>query len=176
MDRTLLLNATYEPLRVVSWQRAIILLVKGKVEVLAAHDRAIRSVSVTLQLPSVLRLNHRVRVTRRFHHVPFSRTNIYLRDKNCCQYCARRLPSSELTLDHVIPVSQGGRKDWENIATCCFECNRRKGGKTPEQAGLRIIRSPKKPTFLPALRINLGLSDVPESWRNYLYWHSQQSG
>lgn len=172
MERTLLLNATYEPLRVVSWQRAVILLVKGKVEVLDAYDRVIRGVSISLHHPSVLRLRQRVRVAKRFHHVPFSRTNVFLRDKNCCQYCGGRLPSSELTLDHVVPASQGGYKDWENIVTCCIDCNRRKGGKTPVQAALRLIRTPKRPTFLPALRITLGIGEVPESWRSYLYWHS----
>lgn len=168
-----MLNATYEPLRVVSWQRAVTLLIKGKVEVLAAYDRVIRGVSVSLQHPSVLRLRERVRVAKRFHHVPFSRTNIYLRDKHCCQYCGERLPGSQLTLDHIVPASQGGRKDWENIVTCCTECNRRKGGQTPEQAGLSLIRAPKRPTFLPALRITLGIGEVPESWRGYLYWHSE---
>lgn len=175
MERTLLLNATYEPLRVVSWQRAITLLIKGKVEVLAAYDRVIRGVSISLQHPSVLRLRDRVRVAKRFHHVPFARTNIYLRDKHCCQYCGQRLPSSELTLDHVIPASQGGRKDWENIVTCCVECNRRKGGKTPGQAGLQLVRFPKQPSFLPALRITLGIGEVPESWQDYLYWHSERT-
>jgi 5-methylcytosine-specific restriction endonuclease McrA len=172
VERTLLLNATYEPLRVVSWQRAVTLLIKGKVEVLDAYDRVIRGVSISLHHPSVLRLRQRVRVAKRFHHVPFSRTNVFLRDKSCCQYCGRRLPTSELTLDHVVPASQGGHKDWENIVTCCIDCNRRKGGKTPLQAELRLIRSPKRPAFLPALRITLGIGEVPESWRSYLYWHS----
>ncbi len=173
MERTLLLNATYEPLRVVSWQRAVTLLIKGKVEVLAAYDRVIRGVSISLEHPSVLRLRDRVRVAKRFHHVPFSRTNTYLRDKHCCQYCGRRLPGSELTLDHVLPASQGGRKDWENIVTCCAECNRRKGGQTPRQVGLQLTRVPKRPTFLPALRITLGIGEVPESWQDYLYWHTE---
>ena len=171
MEQTLLLNATYEPLRVVSWQKAITLLTKGKVEVVAAYDRDIRSVSITFKLPSVLRLLQHVRIARRFHRVPFSRANIYLRDKYRCQYCAQRLPSIELTFDHVIPVSRGGRKDWENIVTCCIDCNRLKGGKTPEEAGLQLIRPPRRPTFLPSLRITIGLREVPESWRDYLYWN-----
>jgi 5-methylcytosine-specific restriction endonuclease McrA len=150
----------------------VTLLFKGKVEVLDAYDRVIRGVSTSLEHPSVLRLRQRVRVAKRFHHVPFSRTNVFLRDKNSCQYCAQRLPSSELTLDHIVPASQGGRKDWENIVTCCIECNRRKGGMTPNQAGLQIPRTPKRPTFLPALRITLGIGEVPESWRSYLYWHA----
>ncbi len=171
METALLLNATYEPLRVVSWQKAVILLTKGKVEVLAAHDRVIRGVSVRLPLPSVLRLHRPVRIPRRVHHVPFSRTNIYLRDKYRCQYCSRRLSEAEATLDHVVPVSQGGRKDWDNIVTCCIDCNRRKGGKTPEQAGLRLLRRPRRPYYLPALRISLG-PEVPESWRAFISWHS----
>jgi 5-methylcytosine-specific restriction endonuclease McrA len=176
VEKTLLLNATYEPLRIVSWQRAVILLIKGKVEVIAAYDRVIRGVSISLEHPSVLRLRSRVRVAKRFHHVPFSRANIYLRDKHVCQYCARKLPSSELTLDHVVPASQGGRKVWENIVTCCVECNRRKGNHAPVDVGLQLVRTPKRPTFLPALRITLGLGEVPESWRDYLYWHAEQTG
>ena len=171
MDRTLLLNATYEPLRIVPWQKAIILLMKGKVEVLAEHERIIRGVAMTIALPSVLRLNRHIRISRRLHHVPFSRTNIYTRDRYQCQYCARRLPSTKLTFDHVVPVSQGGRKDWENIVTCCIDCNRRKGGKTPDQAGLSLLRRPKRPRFLPALRISVGLAHVPDCWRDYLYWN-----
>ncbi len=171
MEPTLLLNATYEPLRVVSWQRAITLLTKGKVEVVAAYDRDIRGVSITFKLPAVLRLLYHVRVARRFHRVPFSRANIYLRDKYRCQYCAKQLPTHELTFDHVIPVSKGGRKDWENIVTSCIECNRLKGGKTPAQARLRLIRRPKRPNFLPSIRITIGLREVPDSWRDFLYWN-----
>ncbi len=150
----------------------MVLLIKGKVEVLAAYDSMVRTVSVHFQLPSVLRLCQRVRVAGRFHQVPFSRANVYYRDRHSCQYCFRKLLGSELTLDHVVPVSQGGRKEWENIVACCFECNRRKGGKTPEQAGLSLDRPPKRPAFLPALRINSGLGEVPESWQDYLSWHT----
>ena len=170
MDRSLLLNATYEPLRVITWKKAIILLVKGKVEVVSSHVRVIRGVSISLELPSVLRLLSHVRVARQFHQVPFSRANIYLRDKYRCQYCGQQRSASELTFDHVIPVSQGGRKDWDNIVTCCVNCNRKKGGKTPQQAGLTLLRRPRRPSFLPALHITLGMGDVPAAWRDYLYW------
>ena len=170
MDRSLLLNASYEPLKVITWQKAVILLIKEKVEVIASHDRTIRAVSFTLKLPSVLRLLRRVRVERQFHRVPFSRSNIYLRDRYRCQYCARRFPASKLTFDHVVPVSHGGRKDWENIVTCCIDCNRKKGGKTPEQAGLELVRRPKRPAHLPAHAIVYGMSEVPHTWRDYLFW------
>jgi len=171
MERTLLLNNTYEPLRIVSWQKAITLLTKGKVEVVAVHDREIHGVSITIRLPSVLRLLKAVRIARRFQHVPFSRANIYMRDNYTCQYCGTRQPTCELTFDHVMPVSRGGRKDWENIVTCCIDCNRQKGGRSPQEAGLSLIRSPRRPTFLPAVRITIGLRDVPESWRDFLYWN-----
>ena len=171
-NRSLLLNSSYEPLRVIPWQKAIVLLVKEKVEVLASYDRVIRSVSVALELPSVLRLHQHVRLANHYHQVPFSRTNIYLRDKYRCQYCGLKLPSTELTFDHVIPVSQGGRKVWENIVTCCVRCNRRKGGSTPKQAGLALLRKPHRPSFVPSLRITIGLSNVPPSWKDYLHWSS----
>jgi 5-methylcytosine-specific restriction endonuclease McrA len=171
MEQTLLLNATYEPLKIVHWQKAVTLWVQGKVEVISVYDREIRAVSFSFRLPSVIRLLRRVRIRRRFDYVPFSRANIYARDHYACQYCGHTLPTSDLTFDHVVPVAHGGRKDWENIVTCCITCNRRKGGRTPEQAGMRLVRLPRRPDKAPALRITIGLRDAPESWRDYLYWN-----
>jgi 5-methylcytosine-specific restriction endonuclease McrA len=171
MEQTLLLNATYEPLKVVHWQKAITLWCQGKVEIIASHDREIRAVSFSLKLPSVIRLLRYVRIKKRFDYVPFSRANIYARDGYTCQYCAHQHPTQELTFDHVVPVSQGGRKDWENIVTCCVSCNRRKGGRTPEEARMRLIRHPRRPDSAPAIRITIGLRDAPDSWRDYLYWN-----
>jgi 5-methylcytosine-specific restriction endonuclease McrA len=171
MEQTLLLNATYEPLKVVHWQKAITLWCQGKVEIIASHDREIRAVSFSLKLPSVIRLLRYVRIKKRFDYVPFSRANIYARDAYTCQYCAHHHPTQELTFDHVVPVSQGGRKDWENIVTCCVSCNRRKGGRTPEEARMRLIRHPRRPDSAPAIRITIGLRDAPDSWRDYLYWN-----
>ena len=131
MEQTLLLNATFEPLKVVHWQKAITLWCQGKVEIIASHEREVRAVSFSLRLPSVIRLLRYVRIRKRFDYVPFSRANIYARDAHTCQYCNTHHPTQDLTFDHVIPVSQGGRKDWENIVTCCVSCNRRKGGRTP---------------------------------------------
>ena len=147
MEQTLLLNATYEPLKVVHWQKAITLWCQGKVEIIAVHDREIRAVSFSFKLPSVIRLLRYVRIKKRFDYVPFSRANIYARDGYTCQYCAKSFPTQELTFDHVVPVSQGGRKDWENIVTCCVSCNRRKGGRTPEEARMRLVRPPRRPDF-----------------------------
>jgi 5-methylcytosine-specific restriction endonuclease McrA len=168
MEQTLLLNATYEPLRVVHWQKAITLWCQGKVEIVAHHDREVRSVSFSIKLPSIIRLLRRIRVRRHVEYVPFSRANIYARDNHSCQYCGEVLASSELTFDHVVPVAQGGRKDWENIVSCCIGCNRKKGGRTPEQAGMRLVRPPKRPD---RIRITIGLRNAPESWRDYVYWN-----
>jgi 5-methylcytosine-specific restriction endonuclease McrA len=171
MEQTLLLNATYEPLKVVHWQKAITLWCQGKVEIIASHDREIRAVSFSVRLPSVIRLLRYVRIKKRFDYVPFSRANIYARDGYTCQYCGDQFPTQELTFDHVVPVSQGGRKDWENIVTCCVGCNRRKGGRTPEEARMRLIKPPRRPDSAPAIRITIGLRNAPDSWRDYLYWN-----
>ena len=171
MEQTLLLNATYEPLKVVDWRKAITLWCQGKVEVISVYDREIRSVSLSFKLPSVIRLLRYITIRPRFNYIPFSRVNIYARDNHRCQYCGESFPVSELTFDHVVPVSQGGRKDWENIVTSCIRCNRRKGGRTPSEAGMRVIRSPHRPTRPPIVRLTLGLRDTPESWRDYLYWN-----
>ena len=171
MEQTLLLNATYEPLKVVHWKKAVTLWCQGKVEVISVYDREIRAVSVSFKLPSVIRLLRYIRIKRRFDYVPFSRANIYARDRHRCQYCGHGAPMSELTFDHVIPVAQGGRKDWENIVTCCINCNRRKGGRTPEEAGMRLIALPRRPESIPAVRITIGVRNAPECWRDYLYWN-----
>ncbi|HJU42185.1 MAG TPA: HNH endonuclease [Vicinamibacterales bacterium] len=171
MEQTLLLNATYEPLKVVHWQKAVTLWCQGKVEIISHHEREVRAPRFSFKLPSVIRLLRYVRIKKRFDYVPFSRANIYARDEFTCQYCAEAYPTQELTFDHVVPVSQGGRKDWENIVTCCVSCNRRKGGRTPEEARMRLIRPPRRPMSAPAIRITIGLTKAPESWRDYLYWN-----
>ena len=176
MDHALLLNATYEPLKVVDWRKAITLWCQGKVEVISVYDREVHSVSLTLKLPSVVRLRHYVAIRRHVNLVPFSRANIYARDDHTCQYCGRTLPVDTLTLDHVVPVRYGGRKDWENIATSCVRCKRRKGGRTPGEAGMTLIRAPRRPVRPAPVRIAVGLREAPESWLDYLYWTSSAMG
>jgi 5-methylcytosine-specific restriction endonuclease McrA len=171
MEQTLLLNATYEPLKVVHWRKAVTLWCQGKVEVISVYDREVHAVSFSFKLPSVIRLLRLVRIKRQVDYVPFSRANIYARDDYTCQYCGESFPTSDLTFDHVVPVAHGGRKDWENIVTCCISCNRRKGGKTPAQARMHLVRVPRRPSRAPALRITVGLRHAPDSWRDYLYWN-----
>jgi len=169
MEQVLLLNITYEPLKVINWKKAITLLLLNKVEVLEEYGQEIHSVSFTLKLPAVVRLLKMVK--RHRTPVKFSRQNIYARDKYRCQYCGSKHPPEELTYDHVIPKFRGGKTKWENIVTCCIRCNRQKGGRSPREAGLRLVRKPLRPTWLPAVRVTIGFRDVPRSWYDYLYWN-----
>jgi 5-methylcytosine-specific restriction endonuclease McrA len=169
MENVLLLNITYEPLRVINWKKAITLLCLGKVEVIEEYSREVRSVSFAIKLPSVVRLLKMVR--RPKSTVKFSRQNIYARDRYRCQYCGDRFPTEDLTYDHILPKSRGGKTAWENIVTCCIECNRKKGGRTPGEASMKLIRKPTRPKWVPAIRISIGFHEVPRSWRDYLYWN-----
>jgi 5-methylcytosine-specific restriction endonuclease McrA len=170
MEQTLVLNATYEPLKVVDWQRAITLWVQGKVEIVETHDREVHAVSFSFKLPSVVRLLHFVRLKRR-PVVQFTRANIYQRDDFTCQYCGDQFAVEELTFDHVVPVAQGGTRGWTNIVTACEPCNRKKGARTPEEAGMTLLRKPHRPTVLaPSIKVTLGFK-TPETWLDYLYWN-----
>ena len=169
MEQILLLNITYEPLKIINWKKAITMLCLGKVEVIEEYDLDIHSVSFTLKLPSVVRLLKMVK--RHKSPIKFSRQNIYARDRHRCQYCGNRHATEELTYDHVFPKSRGGKTEWENIVTCNIDCNRVKGGRTPKEASMTLVRKPSRPTWIPALRITIGFHRVPESWRDYLYWN-----
>lgn len=171
MERTLLLNATFEPLKIISWQRAITLLTQGKVEVIDFYDRDIRGMSLTFKLPSILRLLKLVKVRRASREVRFSRANIYQRDKHTCQYCNSKYSAEDLTFDHVVPQVQGGQTTWENIVTACLTCNNKKGGRTPREAGMRLVRPPVKPRWMPIVMVTIGIKHAPLSWRDYLYWN-----
>ncbi|MEE8349699.1 MAG: HNH endonuclease [Acidobacteriota bacterium] len=170
MEQILVLNSTYEPLQVVSWQRAVRMLFQEKVEVVEEYDREIRSVSLLIRLPSVLRLLRYVTVKRHHHQVRFTRANIYARDHHRCQYCGHGFPTGQLTYDHVIPVARGGNKSWENIVTCCVTCNRKKGDRTPEEAGLKPLKGPRAPYGFPhRIQSLLWKSKAPDSWKSYIF-------
>ncbi|WP_051935480.1 HNH endonuclease [Deinococcus sp. YIM 77859] len=141
--RVLVLNASYEPLQVTSAKRAITLLQYGVAEVLEVSGDVIRSPSTILRVPSVIRLKRYVRRPR-VHPVPFNRRNVLRRDTFACQYCGAE---ADLTLDHVVPRSRGGRHTWENVVTACRACNQRKGNRTPDEAGMPLRSRPRAPTF-----------------------------
>lgn len=166
--QTLLLSQSYEPIRLISWRRAFTLLTLGKVEVLEEYDRDVATINIVLKVPAVVRL---LRAFRRHHKpVKFSRVNIYARDKYQCQYCGTKAPLSELTYDHVVPRAQGGQTSWTNIVTCCYDCNRSKGNRTPVQASMQLLTRPTQPNWIPAVTIRISTRSVPEAWRDYLYW------
>jgi len=173
---TLVLNPSYQPVARISWQRAVTLLFLGTVEIVESYeDRTVRSVSFEVRMPSVIRF-FRV-VTRRKPAIRFSRENVHARDNGRCQYCRTRITRADATYDHVVPRSQGGKTNWENIVIACVGCNQRKGGRTPEQAGMRLSTAPVRPTKLPdVLRLTFTFQKgMPPSWKNWLrdltYWH-----
>jgi len=161
-----LLSAWYLPVRVVKWQDAVKLVYLGNVDVLAEYAEEIRSPSVTWKMPAVVR--QRRAMPARAVGVRFSRTNVYLRDDYTCQYCSRKLAEKDLTFDHVVPRSRGGRKTFTNIVTACRPCNARKGSRTCDQAGMFPVREPYQPKALP-LGASLALAyGAPEEWQPYL--------
>ena len=169
MEQVLLLNITYEPLKVINWKRAIAMLTLGKVEVLEEYTREIHSVSFSIKLPAVVRLLRFARKPKT--PVRFSRQNIYIRDNHTCQYCGKKITPDGLTWDHILPRAKGGKTEWENIVTCCIECNRKKGGRRPSEASMTLIKKPSRPEWLPVLKITFYFKHMPQSWRDYIYWN-----
>ncbi len=154
MEAVIVLNAGYEFMGLVSWQRAMVLLFSGKVEVLKESDRVVRTISRTFRIPAVVRLIKFIRQIYR-REVPFSRKNILIRDSYTCQYCGREFTSGDLTIDHIVPKVQGGLNDWTNVVACCRTCNIKKGGRTPRQAGMQLVRKPFKPTIMEFINLYL---------------------
>lgn len=165
--RALVLNSSYQPVKLVSWQRALLLWFQGKVEVLEYHSAVARSSREDYPVPSVLRLKRFIN-NRRFTRVKFCRENVYRRDAYRCQYCGDEFSAKELTLDHVVPASKKGRKDWTNMVSACRKCNHRKANRTPLAAGMPLLSEPKVPNWLPPIRTALKVETLPESWRLYL--------
>ncbi len=166
--RTLLLAQTYEPIKVISWQRAFTLQALEKIEVIEEYDADVRSAKLCFKVPAVVRL---IRGFRRHRKpVKFSRVNIYARDKYRCQYCGEKAKFADLTYDHVVPRSAGGRTTWTNIVTACYTCNFKKANRTPTQATMTLLSKPVQPIWVPAVSIRVSLTSVPDAWRDYLYW------
>ena len=164
-SRTLVLTSWYFPHRIVTWEAAVTLVYLGKVDVLVTYNEEIRSPSIAIKTPAVVRLKKKTAATKR--GVKFSRMNVYVRDDFACQYCGLRQSMAALTYDHVIPRAQGGRTEWENIVTACNVCNARKGNRTPDQAGMFPLRDPAKPASLPLVPPRIDVATVPAEWRDY---------
>ena len=160
---TLVLDMGYQPVNTVPFTRALRYVVKGKVDVIENYDMDIHP---DWQMPAVVRLTHWI--NRNKQRVKFSRQNVLARDRWRCVYCGERKPTGELTFDHVMPRSRGGRTEWENIVTACVTCNLKKGSRTPEEAGMKLKGKPVRPTWLPVFNMALHqVSNIPPEWRDY---------
>ena len=189
--RVLVLNRSYLPIQTTSVRRALSLLYQDIARAvdaqyrtfdfaswadLAAEDDRIGLVDGFIRVPRVILLLAYDRVPRRY--VRFSRHNIYARDGCSCQYCGRQFARSDLNLDHVVPRSQGGKSTWENVVCSCHRCNRLKGGRTPAQAGMRLIRQPFRPQWTPFVAERFSLRRYKE-WLPFLsavdaaYWNTE---
>ncbi len=162
----LVLNRYYQPVHVTSVKRAFSLLYQGVAkaidaqyrlyefadwaELSASEHEAIATVNRRIRIPRVVVLSAYELLPK--GRVRFSRLNIYARDGDTCQYCGRQLPRSDLNLDHVVPRSQGGRTSWENVVCSCVSCNLKKGGRTPEQASIKLLKKPVRPRWTPFFR------------------------
>ncbi len=168
--RALVLNASYEPLRIISWQKALIMWFQEKVEVLEYHSAFVRSVTDSFKLPSVLKLKAYVK-PKRIDGVRFCRENVYIRDAYTCQYCRIKFNYKDLTIDHVLPASQGGPKTWTNVVTACRSCNQVKANRTPEKAKMPLLKPPRAPSWLPVVEFSLSVQQDEKSfslWKDYL--------
>jgi 5-methylcytosine-specific restriction endonuclease McrA len=193
----LVLNKLFMAIHIVSVRRAFCLLCKDLAEVVsleegqfatynfstwrelseyrALHFRQedddwVRTVNSQIQVPRVIRLLGYDKMPRQ--GVKFNRRNIFARDNNQCQYCGKKYPTSELSLDHIIPRSQGGQSTWDNVVCSCVSCNVRKGGRTPREARMSLVRKPEKPRRSPLLNLKMSHRKY-QSWRTFLdnaYW------
>jgi 5-methylcytosine-specific restriction endonuclease McrA len=159
----LVLNATYEPLSVVSERRAVVLVLREKADMVAEGDGAVRAASVAVPVPTVIRLRTFVRVPYN-RRVPLNRRAIFARDEGKCQYCG----SPAENIDHVVPRSRGGEHRWENVVAACRRCNTRKGNRSLEQAGLTLRRPPLAPRRHGWIFVTIGGTPHP-SWAPYLF-------
>lgn len=175
--QALVLNAdfrplSYFPLSVWPWQEAVKAVLSDRVTIVETYDRIIRSPSISIHLPSVIALKEFIPVARR---PAFTRFNVFLRDRFTCQYCGDRFAAHDLTFDHVVPRSKGGRTVWSNVVASCSSCNLLKGNRLPDMCRMWPIKAPREPTYFE-LQEN-GRAFPPnylhESWRDYLYWDSE---
>lgn len=162
MERVLVLNSDYTPVNVTDISRAIKLIVKEKAEIIKEGTKILRSEKVSIKAPIIIRLLNYVKI--KFFKVILTKRNILIRDGFKCVYCG---DNKNLTLDHLIPKSKGGKNDWYNLVTCCDSCNKKKGDKTPEQAKMTLLQKPNKPNYFTFLKryLEQGISD----WDPYLF-------
>lgn len=163
--KALKLDSSYRPVGIIDAVEALVLCIIGKARSIEKYTETISSVKETFELPAVIVLNRYVKY--RFSYVACNRANVIFRDNSQCQYCAKYFPPDTLTMDHVIPKSRGGDNSWTNIVTACKKCNQRKGNKTPIEAGMHPINTPRRPKA-NILR-HLKKDQISPIWKDYLW-------
>jgi len=160
----LVLNQSYELLNICRARRAVVLIYRGKAEILENHSGFIHSANHTFPLPSVIRLAYMIKRPHRQRKL--TRFEIFNRDQYTCQYCGKE--THQLTLDHVIPRYRGGKQTWENMVSCCIPCNRHKAGRTPAEAGMRLFSHPAPPRDNAFFNIPYHYQQTRSEWQKYL--------
>ncbi|MHC2993305.1 HNH endonuclease [Pontibacter sp. HJ8] len=161
-DKVLILNQDFSAIAVCTVHKAFLLVYLEKAEMVTkANGSVLRTVSTSYPVPSVIRLQHYVKIP--YYGISLSRHNVLRRDNFLCQYCGT---NRNLTLDHMLPRSRGGETNWLNLVTACSKCNSRKGDRTPEEAGLKLLNKPSKPSLLTFLKLHLNTQN--EDWTIYL--------
>ena len=164
IDRVLILNQSYEPLSVCSPLKAITLVFLSKAElIITRNDKVIKSVNSVFPYPSVIKLNEYKRIG--FREIVVNKKNVMKRDGYMCQYCGTK--HLQLTIDHIIPKSRGGKDTWDNLITACFRCNNAKGDRTPSEAKMHLLNKPFKPSYFGFLFS--GLKNQNEEWKQFLF-------
>jgi 5-methylcytosine-specific restriction endonuclease McrA len=166
LGQVLVLNATYEPLSVVSVKRAVVLLLKEKAELIEAAQARLRAENFSIPKPLVIRLVYYVRIPRRMS-LPVTRKTVLARDNYTCQYCRTAPPRQKLTMDHVLPRSRGGKTTWENVVAACQRCNGRKGSRTPTEANMKLLSQPKRPRYIAIA--TLASLEAKRAWDKYMW-------
>ncbi len=166
--QVLVLNASYEPIHVCDVRRAVILIVKGLARSEQNTPQFMRSPSVVFPVPAVIRLIHYVKIPYRKR--TYSKGHIFLRDDHTCQYCGTKQPPNQLTLDHILPQSRGGKSVWENLVTSCKRCNCKKGDRTPREANMNLLNKPKPLSSFFYLHLVRYKARNNQYWRKYLYY------
>jgi 5-methylcytosine-specific restriction endonuclease McrA len=168
----LVLNASYEVINVCNLKRAISLIFKGIAIVEEESELVLRSPTMSMQIPAVIRLLRYVKIP--YHRVKFSRKNVLIRDNYTCQYCCEKFKVGDLTLDHVVPLSRGGWDGWDNVVVACRSCNNKKGDRIPEEAGMRLIGRPRLPNVVTYLQIIRRIGEEKKEWRRYLFFDAEE--
>jgi 5-methylcytosine-specific restriction endonuclease McrA len=168
MQRVLVLNQDFSFLGVTSWENAITATYCGKAVAVENYDQEVHSPSITMKIPAVIRLKKFIHIAyERLTFVSFTKRNVHLRDSYNCQYCSKHCERGNVGIDHIFPESRGGKSVWTNVVTCCHSCNLTKDNKTPEEAGMKLIKLPTKPKgFRTIIKIKLG--EIHDLWEKYL--------